>query len=82
MPVIPEWLYQIIKLAIQIGSPYLLQLIKGWFKNLPPDIVKIIEELINALKNPTVSNSTARKTARYKFDECLGVGCPPKTKGN
>lgn len=81
MPAIPAWLYQLIKLAIQIGSPYLLSLIQKWVKTLPSDIVKIITDLINAIKNPAVSNSMAQKIAMARFHECVGTACPPDLKG-
>lgn len=77
----PSWIVPLIKMAISIGSPYLLQLIQKWIKGLPPEILDIINELIKSLTDPKVSNSTARKVAKQKLKECTGVGCAPETKG-
>lgn len=80
MNALPGWLYQLIKLAITVGSPYLLKAIQGWIKNLPADVIQIINDLIKSLTQPNISNSIARKTARNRLKQCQGVGCPPEVK--
>lgn len=78
---IPVWLYQLLKLAISIGSPYLLNIVKDWVKkHLSPEILDIINEFIKAILDPTVSNREAKKIAKRKLKECTGVACPPETK--
>lgn len=80
MASLPSWLIPLIKMAISIGSPYLLKLIQGWIKNLPPEVLDIINELIKALTDPTVSNKEAKRAAKAKLKACTGVGCAPETK--
>lgn len=80
MSQIPSWLLALIKLAIQIGSPYLLDLVKKWIGNLPAEIVDIINELIKNIKDPAVSTRDAKRNALEKVKECSGVACPPQTK--
>ena len=70
----PNWLLPLIKLAIQIGSPYLLSLINSTVAKLSPAIQEIIQELIDALKNPTASNSAAKKMAVHKINGLVGMG--------
>lgn len=78
---IPGWLQLLIKLAIQLGSPALLEFIKKYMSKLPSEIVKLIEDLIAALLDPKSSNSVAKKTAMRKLKKtCDGVGCAPKLK--
>lgn len=82
MSAIPSWLYTLIKLAIQIGSPYLLSLIKKWLGNLPEDVVKIINDLIDGIKNPDVPTKEAKTLAKAKLKQArFGVGSAPDTKG-
>lgn len=69
MASIPSWVYILIKVAIQIGSPYLLGLVQKLIGNLPPELLQIIQDFINSLKNPFASNSTARKTAMFRLNE-------------
>lgn len=76
MSQIPAWLLALIKLAIQIGSPYLMDLIKKWFKNLPQDVIDIINSFINGIKDPTIPNRNVRAKARGELKSyCTGVGC-------
>lgn len=77
----PSWLLPILSLAIKIGSPYLLELLKKWIKNLSPEIQAIIDELINGIIDPKVDTKEAKRTAALKLKKhCDGVACPPETK--
>ncbi len=67
MPTIPAWLYSLIKMAIQIGSPYLLTLIKKWIGNLPADVVALINDLIDGITNPAVSTREAKIIAKSRL---------------
>lgn len=80
MATIPSWLMAIIKLAVQIGSPYLLELVKKWFSKLPVEVVEIINELINGIKNPAIPTRNAKKAAAFKLKRCQGVACAPEVK--
>ena len=73
----PAWLLKIIKLAIQLGGPALLSWIKSWLESKYPEWAKVIEDLINDLKNPSKSNSASRKQAKERV--CT-VGCSSDTK--
>lgn len=80
MSSIPSWLYVLIKLAIQLASPAILELVKKYASTLPAELVDIIDDFIDSLLNPKVSNSVAKKAALGKLRECQGVGCAPKLK--
>lgn len=79
---IPSWAYQLIKLAISIGSPYLLELIKKLFKKLPAEVLDLIDELIKSLLHPDVDNKEAKRAAHSKLKSCTGVGCPDTLKND
>lgn len=77
----PSWLIPLIKLAIQIGSPYLLELLKKWISKLPVEVIAIINELIGDIKNPDIPNSVAKQAASQKLkDHCEGVACESEIK--
>lgn len=81
MGAIPTWLQIILKLVIQIGSPYLLDYLKKLMKNLPADIVAIIDSLIKGLKDSNTPNAEARRSAKSALKKyCDGVGCPVEPK--
>lgn len=80
MPTIPPWILPIIRLFITIGSPYLLGWIKEKVKNLPADVIEIINELIKSLLDPKVDNASAKRSAKAKLKECRGVACPTDVK--
>lgn len=76
----PSWLMVLLKLAIQIGSPYLLELVKKWAAKLPAEVIQIINDLIGSIKDPAVPNSYAKKIAKKRLkDHCSGVACAPDT---
>lgn len=77
----PSWLIPVLKVAISIGSPYLLELIKKLIAKLPAEVVEIINDLINGIKSPTIDTRQARAEAKARFKRhCDGVGCSPETK--
>lgn len=78
----PVWLWPILKLAISIGSPYLLNWIKEKFKNLPVEVIDIINELIKSILDPKVSTKEAKRHAKSKLKACVGVACPSETKSD
>ena len=80
MPQIPSWLYALIKLAIQVSSPFLLEVIKKYATKLPAEVIDLIDDFIDSLLNPKVSNSAARKSAIGKLKQCKGIACPPELK--
>ena len=64
----PAWLIQLlISLAIKIGLPALIK----YIPQIPSEVVQIIEELLNNLKKPDVSNSAAKKTAQLRVREAM-----------
>jgi len=74
---IPAWLINLlVSLAIKIGLPYVAKL----FPWLPKEILAIIEELLNDLTNPDISNSSAKKRALRKMraerEKLSQVGVP------
>lgn len=74
----PAWLIQIIvTLAIKFGVPYIVKL----FPKIPDQVIDIIDTLLEQLKDPNVSDSSAKKTALYSIKaHCEGVACPPSPK--
>ena len=72
----PNWLLQIIvTLAIRVGVPELVKL----FPKIPQEVIDIINKLLDALNNPTVSNSSAKKMAISQVRDYV-VGQAPDTK--
>lgn len=66
----PTWLLNLlIQLAIKIGVPALIK----YFPKVPAEIIVIINELLDSLKKPDVSNSAAKKVAIAKVREQLQV---------
>lgn len=80
MATIPPWILALVKMAISIGSPYLLDLLRKWFTKLPAEVVEIINDLIKGLLDPTVNNRVAKKAAAFKLKRCTGVACKPEIK--
>jgi hypothetical protein len=79
----PAWLFQLIKLAISIGSPYLLAAISKWVGNLPAEVQQIITDLINSIKDPTIPNRVAKAQAKRQLKaHCEGVACQTEIKSD
>lgn len=83
----PGWLSFLISLAIKIGSPYLLEYVKKWSDKISPDVMLIINELLDALRGAKLNVSDAKeikKVAMRKAKRAIkarrGVGSPPETK--
>lgn len=76
----PTWLIPIIvNLAIKLGVPALVK----WLPWIPQAVLDAITELLNNLKDPSVSNSAAKKTAMVNVREAIkadATGVAPKTK--
>lgn len=73
----PTWLINaLVGIAIKIGVPWLVKK----FPWIPKEIVDIINELVEQLKNPNVSNSVAKKTAMRQVKEFCTTGCSPQIK--
>lgn len=71
----PSWLLQlIINLAIKIGVPAIIK----YFPKIPAEIIAVINELLAALNNPKVSNSSAKKVALLKVRQQLQVSPQPQ----
>lgn len=78
----PTWLIPLIKLAIQIGSPYLLGLISKWIGGLSPETQQFIADVIAGFKNPHIPNSDVKREAHARLKACVGVACEPDTKND
>lgn len=73
----PVWLINIlVNIAIKVGLPWVVQK----FPKLPQEIVDIISELLEQLKNPNISNSVANKQAIARVNEFCTSGCEAKIK--
>lgn len=77
----PAWLITfLISAAIRLGLAWLVK----HFPGLPPEIVKIIEELLQILGDSNASRQekqSAKDAARQKIkDACSGTGCPTEIK--
>lgn len=73
----PTWLINIIvTLAVKVGLPWVVQK----FPKMPQEIIDIISQLLEQLKNPTVSNSVAKKQALTRVKEFCTAGCEATTK--
>lgn len=71
----PAWILNLlIQLAIKVGVPALVK----YFPKIPSEIIAIINELIDALKQPEVSNSAAKKSAMAKVRSQLQVSPQPQ----
>lgn len=83
MAALPIWVQLLIKAIISIGSPYLIDFLKSKFKNLPQDVIDILNKLLEGLADPKTPNKAAKKAAREAFKrhcESEGTGCPIDTK--
>ena len=68
----PAWLIQLlITLAINFGLPWLLKK----FPWIPPEVRKIIEDLINKLKDHKEQKEVLVSEAKQKVRECYGPNC-------
>lgn len=75
---IPAWMISfLIQAAVKFGLAWAIK----QFPGLPAEVIKIIEDFLEEIKKPHVSNSSAKKTAIAKIKDCYGVGCPTETKG-
>lgn len=73
----PAWLLQIlITIAIKIGVPALLK----YFPGVPQQVVDIINQLLDSLKDPKQSNSAAKKIAISSVKDFCTTGCESDTK--
>jgi len=73
----PTWLINVlVTAAVKIGVPWLIQK----FPWIPKEVVEIINQLVEQLKNPNVSNSVAKKTALKEVKEFCTTGCSPQLK--
>lgn len=71
----PAWLLAIIvQTVIKFGAPWLINAIMKAPK-IPQEIKDVLQKLLDALGDPKVSNSSAKKTALSELKECLGVAC-------
>lgn len=71
----PGWLLTLIlQVVVKFGLPALITAVMNYSKT-PAEVKIILQKLLDALENPTVSNSAARKTAVAELKECVGVAC-------
>ena len=69
----PTWLINLfVTIAIKIGVPWLIKK----FPWIPSNVVDVINELIDELKKPEVSNSVAKKQAIRKVKALYQVSKP------
>lgn len=73
----PTWLINaLVVIAVKIGMPWLIQK----FPWIPKEIVDVINQLVEQLKNPNVSNSVAKKIALKEVRDICTSGCAPQLK--
>lgn len=82
MASIPSWVWVILKIAAQLGSPWILETLKKLISGLPAELLDIINGLIGDIKNPSVPNKVARQSALAKLKKCQGVACAPEIKND
>lgn len=68
----PAWLIQIIvTLAIKFGIPFILKRFPG----IPPEVIKIIEDLISKLTQHSEQKSIIVGQAKADLRKCIGDSC-------
>jgi len=73
----PNWVIALlIQLAIKFGIPWIVKMLP----NISPDILKIIEELLNGIKGVAEDKKELKRSAIKKVGKCYGVACEPSLK--